>query len=121
MGHFDTRQIQSAESESRPFQLKDGDILQLGVVYHGGAKDIYTSVKVRLEFGREWQTSANALKCNIFFTSTPNADGEIDQGPANKEPNQPIGLRLLPLQHHLDLPTLINIIKPQRCATARLK
>ncbi|PVU99055.1 hypothetical protein BB560_005484, partial [Smittium megazygosporum] len=41
--------------ESRPFPLKDGDILQLGVDYQGGIKDIYKCVKIRLELNRDWQ------------------------------------------------------------------
>ena len=51
-----------ANTESRPFQVKDGDILQLGVDYQGGAEDIYKSVKIKIEVGREWQASANAFK-----------------------------------------------------------
>ncbi|KAF8625879.1 hypothetical protein AX15_005152 [Amanita polypyramis BW_CC] len=50
-----------ANQESRPFQLKDGDILQLGVDYQGGAEDIYKSVKIRVEVGREWQAGANVF------------------------------------------------------------
>ncbi|KAJ7739492.1 hypothetical protein B0H14DRAFT_2407681 [Mycena olivaceomarginata] len=51
---------------SAPNPLKDGDILQLGVDYQGGAEDIYKSVKIRIEIGREWQSAANAFKC-VFF------------------------------------------------------
>ncbi|KAJ8593437.1 hypothetical protein M405DRAFT_839210 [Rhizopogon salebrosus TDB-379] len=35
-----------AGSESKPHQLKDGDIVQLGVDYQGGTELIYTSVKI---------------------------------------------------------------------------
>ena len=56
-----------ANTESRPFQIKDGDILQLGVDYQGGAEDIYKSVKIKIELGREWQASANAFKYVSFF------------------------------------------------------
>ncbi|KAK2464070.1 hypothetical protein APHAL10511_003900 [Amanita phalloides] len=41
--------LSPANQESRPHQLKDGDILQLGVDYQGGAEDIYKSVKIRVE------------------------------------------------------------------------
>ena len=60
-----------ANTESRPFQIKDGDILQLGVDYQGGAEDIYKSVKIKIELGREWQASANAFKyvgCFLIFS-----------------------------------------------------
>ncbi|CAK5276521.1 unnamed protein product [Mycena citricolor] len=53
--------LSPANTDSRPHQIKDGDILQLGVDYQGGAEDIYKSVKIRIEVGREWQTQANAF------------------------------------------------------------
>lgn len=59
--------LSPANTESRPHQIKDGDILQLGVDYQGGAEDIYKSVKIRIEVGREWQASANAFKCVLFI------------------------------------------------------
>ena len=48
--------------DSRPFELKDGDTLQLGVDYQGGTEDIYKCVRIRVEIGREWHASVNALK-----------------------------------------------------------
>ena len=56
----------STNTESGPFQIKDGDILQLGVDYQGEA-DIYKRVKIKIELGREWQASANAF--NVPFDS----------------------------------------------------
>lgn len=51
-----------ANSESRPFELKDGDVLQLGVDYQGGTEDIYKCVKIKVEVNREWQATPNAFK-----------------------------------------------------------
>ncbi|KAG8735634.1 hypothetical protein FRC10_010339 [Ceratobasidium sp. 414] len=45
--------------ESRPQELHDGDIIQLGVDFQGGTEDIYRCVKIRVEVGREWQREAN--------------------------------------------------------------
>jgi hypothetical protein len=59
--------LSAAGAESKPFQLKDGDILQLGVDYQGGTEDIYKSVKIRIELGREWQAAPNVFKCVISF------------------------------------------------------
>ncbi|KZV81410.1 SMAD/FHA domain-containing protein, partial [Exidia glandulosa HHB12029] len=53
-------------AESRPFALKDGDILQLGVDYQGGTEEIYRCVKMRVEVGREWQNAANAFNQNAL-------------------------------------------------------
>lgn len=54
--------LSPANSESRPFELRDGDVLQLGVDYQGGAEDIYKCVKIKVEVNREWQTTPNAFK-----------------------------------------------------------
>ncbi|KAG9080921.1 hypothetical protein FRC07_014739, partial [Ceratobasidium sp. 392] len=45
--------------QSRPQELHDGDIIQLGVDYQGGTEEIYRCVKIRVEVGREWQRGAN--------------------------------------------------------------
>ncbi|KAF8154458.1 hypothetical protein B0H34DRAFT_523907 [Crassisporium funariophilum] len=58
--------LSAANTESKPYQIKDGDILQLGVDYQGGAEDIYKSVKIRVEIGREWQSGANAFNTNAL-------------------------------------------------------
>ncbi|GAA6027535.1 hypothetical protein JCM8097_007910 [Rhodosporidiobolus ruineniae] len=47
--------------ESRPFNLKDGDVLQLGVDYQGGTEEIYRCVKMRVELNRGWQRGANSF------------------------------------------------------------
>ncbi|KAF9069193.1 hypothetical protein BDP27DRAFT_1325778 [Rhodocollybia butyracea] len=46
-------------TQSRKYEIKDGDLLQLGVDYRGGNEDIYKSVKIRIELGREWQSGVN--------------------------------------------------------------
>ncbi|KAG1855186.1 SMAD/FHA domain-containing protein, partial [Suillus subalutaceus] len=47
--------LSPAGSESAPHQLKHGDIVQLGVDYQGGTEDIWKSVRIRIEVGRELQ------------------------------------------------------------------
>ncbi|GAA5825768.1 hypothetical protein JCM3770_000635 [Rhodotorula araucariae] len=51
--------LSSPNVESRPFALKDGDVLQLGVDYQGGTEEIYRCVKMRVELNRGWQRGAN--------------------------------------------------------------
>ncbi|KAI9462566.1 SMAD/FHA domain-containing protein [Boletus coccyginus] len=58
--------LSPAGHESRPFQLRDGDVLQLGVDYQGGSEDIYKSVKIKIEVGREWQAAANAFNTHAI-------------------------------------------------------
>lgn len=54
--------LSQPNTDSKSFPLKDGDVLQLGVDYQGGAEEIYKCVKMRVELGREWQSQANAFK-----------------------------------------------------------
>lgn len=54
--------LSPANTESRANELKDGDLLQLGVDYQGGTEDIYKCVKIRVEVGREWQSHSNPFK-----------------------------------------------------------
>ncbi|KAG1813622.1 SMAD/FHA domain-containing protein, partial [Suillus subaureus] len=49
------RRLSPAGSESAPHQLKHGDIVQFGVNYKGGTEDIWKSVKIRIEVGRDLQ------------------------------------------------------------------
>ncbi|KAF9035688.1 hypothetical protein BDZ89DRAFT_946829 [Hymenopellis radicata] len=58
--------LSPANTESRASVLRDGDILQLGVDYQGGTEDIYKSVKIRVEVGREWQGGKNAFNTNAL-------------------------------------------------------
>lgn len=58
--------LSAANQDSRAFELKDGDTLQLGVDYQGGTEDIYKCVRIRVEIGREWQASANAFNTNAL-------------------------------------------------------
>ncbi|KAF9068192.1 hypothetical protein BDP27DRAFT_840551 [Rhodocollybia butyracea] len=52
----DTR-LATAGDESRPFELKDGDLLQMGVDFQGGIENAHKSVKIRIELDCEWQTA----------------------------------------------------------------
>ncbi|EJD07859.1 uncharacterized protein FOMMEDRAFT_74430, partial [Fomitiporia mediterranea MF3/22] len=58
--------LSAPNTDSRPFPIKDGDVLQLGVDYQGGTEEIYKCVKMRIELGREWQTQANAFNTNAL-------------------------------------------------------
>ncbi|KAL7746936.1 hypothetical protein RI367_007756 [Sorochytrium milnesiophthora] len=45
--------ISPAGQESAPVQLKDGDIIQLGVDYQGRSEDVFRCVRMRVELNRE--------------------------------------------------------------------
>ncbi|PWZ00242.1 hypothetical protein BCV70DRAFT_151914, partial [Testicularia cyperi] len=52
--------------ESKPFAIKDGDVIQLGVDYQGGTEEIYRCVKMRVELNRGWQREANQFNVNAL-------------------------------------------------------
>ncbi|PKS13262.1 hypothetical protein jhhlp_000033 [Lomentospora prolificans] len=52
-------------TESRPYAVNDGDIIQLGIDFKGGEEMIFRCVKMRLELNRGWQN-----KLNTFNMST---------------------------------------------------
>ncbi|KAK5009434.1 hypothetical protein LTR28_001074 [Elasticomyces elasticus] len=54
-------------SESRPFPVNDGDIVQLGIDFKEGKEMIFRCVKIRIECNRGWQKGLNN-----FNTSTHN-------------------------------------------------
>jgi hypothetical protein len=47
--------------ESKPFKVKDGDVVQLGIDFHGGEEMISRCVKIRIEC-RGWQQGLNNFK-----------------------------------------------------------
>ncbi|TFK95220.1 SMAD/FHA domain-containing protein, partial [Pterulicium gracile] len=55
-----------AGEESKEWCVRDGDMIQLGVDYQGGEEDVYKSVKMRVEVGREWQRGVNKFNSNAM-------------------------------------------------------
>ena len=47
--------LSSPGTESKPFPVNDGDIVQLGINFKGGEENIFRCVKIRLELGHGWQ------------------------------------------------------------------
>lgn len=54
--------LSPASTESRPYQVNDGDIIQLGIDFKGGEESIFRCVKMRVECNRDWQKSINPFK-----------------------------------------------------------
>jgi pSer/pThr/pTyr-binding forkhead associated (FHA) protein len=65
--------------ESKPFRIKDGDIVQLGIDFRGGEEMIFRCVKIRVECNRGWQQGLNKFKCVCL----PSANSLLTV-PANK-------------------------------------
>ncbi|KAL2164309.1 hypothetical protein VTH06DRAFT_3525 [Thermothelomyces fergusii] len=48
-------------TESKPYPVNDGDIVQLGIDFKGGEEMIFRCVKMRLELNRGWQNKLNTF------------------------------------------------------------
>lgn len=56
-------------TESKPFPINDGDIVQLGIDFKGGEEMIYRCVKMRIELNRGWQSKPNTFKYASSYAS----------------------------------------------------
>jgi hypothetical protein len=54
--------LSSPGTESRPFPVKDGDIVQLGIDFKGGEEMIFRCVKIRVELNKGWQNGPSSFK-----------------------------------------------------------
>lgn len=59
--------------ESRPFPVKDGDVVQLGIDFRGGEEMIFRCVKIRVECNRGWQKALNTFKYGIILILRPSS------------------------------------------------
>lgn len=53
--------LSSPGTESRPFPVNDGDIVQLGIDFKGGEEMIFRCVKIRVELNKGWQTGPSSF------------------------------------------------------------
>ncbi len=54
--------LSAPATESKPYPINDGDIVQLGIDFKGGEEMIYRCVKMRIELNRGWQAKPNTFK-----------------------------------------------------------
>lgn len=57
--------LSRASEELTMMPIIDGDIIQLGMDYRGGAEEVYRCVKMRCEFNRSWQRKVNQFNIEI--------------------------------------------------------
>lgn len=63
--------LSSPGTESRPFPVNDGDIVQLGIDFKGGEEMIFRCVKIRVELNKGWQNGPSSFKSvtlSVIFT-----------------------------------------------------
>ena len=51
---------------SRPFALKDGDVLQFGIDYQGGVQELYRCIKLRIELDHDTRLQPTAYGANML-------------------------------------------------------
>lgn len=54
--------LSPANQESKPYQVNDGDVIQLGIDFRGGEEQIFRCVKIKVESNRTWQKKLNNFK-----------------------------------------------------------
>ncbi|TGO81475.1 hypothetical protein BPOR_1139g00020 [Botrytis porri] len=59
--------LSSPGTESKPFPVNDGDIVQLGIDFKGGEEMIFRCVKIRVELNKGWQTGPSSFKYVFYF------------------------------------------------------
>lgn len=57
--------LSQPSTESKPFPVHDGDVVQLGIDFRGGEEMIFRCVKIRVECNRAWQKTINNYKFAI--------------------------------------------------------
>lgn len=76
--------------ESQPTRLNDGDCIQFGIDFRGGAEEVYRCVRTRLEINRVFQQGAEVfnqqahrhLKALTTPAAGPGASGALDKADA---------------------------------------
>lgn len=58
--------LSSPGTESKPFPVNDGDIVQLGIDFKGGEEMIFRCVKIRVELNKGWHNGPSSFKCVTF-------------------------------------------------------
>ena len=90
--------LSAANMESVPKELRDGDLLQLGVDYQGGAEDIYKCVKIKVQVGREWQAHSNPFKY-VFFSLPCPRPHDFSHRPFQRQRSQTTQGHCSPFKH----------------------
>ncbi|KAI8394059.1 SMAD/FHA domain-containing protein [Radiomyces spectabilis] len=85
--------LSAPNQASRPCELKDGDIVQLGVDYHGGSQEIYRCVRMRIELNRHHMNNRMTYSLNTFqtlrnLTTPPNNISVLDDAMHQEEANR---------------------------------
>jgi pSer/pThr/pTyr-binding forkhead associated (FHA) protein len=79
-------------TESKPYIVNDGDIIQLGIDFKGGEEMIFRCVKMRLELNRGWQSKLN----NFKYVRPPSLSAPLQQRDAPRSWHLPSNMAIAP-------------------------
>jgi len=79
-------------TESKPYIVNDGDIIQLGIDFKGGEEMIFRCVKMRLELNRGWQSKLN----NFKYVRPTSLSTPLQQRPAPRSRHLPSNMAIAP-------------------------
>ncbi|RCI03691.1 hypothetical protein CU098_002281, partial [Rhizopus stolonifer] len=82
--------LSPAGNESKPVEIHDGDIIQLGVDFQGGREEMYRSVKMKFEFNRNSQTRHLSYNLNAFHNIRTLTTNQPEKEPEHKVEKQPM-------------------------------
>ncbi|KAL4868055.1 hypothetical protein BDV12DRAFT_107760 [Aspergillus spectabilis] len=83
---------------SRLYSIKDGDIVQLGIDFHGGEQLIFRCVRIRVECNRSWQQQPNEFNKNTESLIKSLGKGETGDYAGCRECSICLGSVLRPYQ-----------------------
>ncbi|KAI9678601.1 MAG: hypothetical protein M1817_005658 [Caeruleum heppii] len=73
--------LSQPNTESRPWPVNDGDVVQLGIDFKGGEEMIFRCVKIRVELNRGWQKALNSFNTNTHKRLRNLASRNPDKNP----------------------------------------
>ncbi|KAL9603076.1 MAG: hypothetical protein Q9219_001440 [cf. Caloplaca sp. 3 TL-2023] len=76
--------------ESKPYPVKDGDVVQLGIDFRGGEEMIFRCVKIRVECNRGWQKALNTFNVATHKRLIGKPSQKIDADATSGHSSEPI-------------------------------
>ncbi|ORZ02297.1 hypothetical protein BCR43DRAFT_481325 [Syncephalastrum racemosum] len=113
--------LSPANLQSAPQEVKDGDVIQLGVDYQGGIEPMYRAVRMRLEVNRDTHVSHlfnraafTQLRHHLLATVAPNLNTGSDTSDFSEEDENPKSS-----PHASSLPENVKVRETSTKTTAR--
>lgn len=118
--------LSPANLQSVPQEVKDGDVIQLGVDYQGGVEPMYRAVRMRLEVNRDTHVSHlfnraafTQLRHHLLAAVAPNLNTGSDTSDLSEEDDPASLPKGAPSPHALSFPENVKGRESSAKSTAR--